>query len=222
MTAAGLATEETARHFSPLGLQIIDSFLNAAPIAAYNAHIDLFDGAQWQATALRPTRTPGGVLTLPGVGRRPVVLPGDPSVRYRLRIDSANYIPSYRQHVDGFEFLVPPYNDTNPLNVPPANLGLLSLDPSAAYPYPAEFRVLRGIVTEVDQKTPVRDATVAYAVGQVEAMTGADGYFALGLRRAPLTGQVAIDVHHYRTNRVSTVSVTLPTALQTKQLMVLN
>jgi hypothetical protein len=222
MTAAGLASEETARHFSPLGLQVIDSFLNAAPIAAFNVRIDRFDGAQWQVTSLKPIRTPGGILTLPGLGRRPVVLPGDPSVRYRLRIDSDNYIPSYRQRLDGYEFVVPPYNDTNPLTVPLPNMGLLSLDPSAAYVYPADVRVLRGIVTEIDQKTPIRDATVVYAIGQVEAMTGADGYFALGLRRAPLTGQVAIDVHHYRTNRVRTVSVTLPAALQTKQLMVLN
>jgi len=220
MSTPGLVREETTLLCSPLGMQAIDAFLNCAPIASFSVFVDRFDGAQWHVTTLRPTRTPSGVLTLPGLGRRAVVLPGDPPALYRLRVESDSYIPSYRQRLDGYEFLVPPYNDTNPPSIPNANIGLLSLDPSAAYAYPADVRVLRGTVTEANG-SPIRDATTVYAVGQVEAMTDEDGQFALGLRRAPQTGQVAIDVHHDRTNRVRTVNVTLPAALQSNQVMVL-
>jgi len=221
MNAHGLVGEETTLLFSSLGLQVIDSFLNSSPVAIFEVFIDRFDGAQWRVTTLKPIRTPSGILTLPGLGRRAVVLPGDPPERFRLRVESESYIPSYRRQHDGYEFLVPPYNDTNPPSIPIINIGLLSLDPSAAYTYPADVRVLRGTVTEANG-TPIRDAATIYAIGLVEAMTDEDGHFALGLRRAPLTGQIAIDVHHDRTGRVRTINLALPAALQSNQVMVLN
>jgi hypothetical protein len=221
MNAHGLVGEETTLQCSPLGLQVIDSFFNSAPVAIFEVFIDRFDGTRWRVTTLKPMRTPSGIITLPGLGRRPVVLPGDPPEHYRLRVESESYIPSYRRQHDGYEFLVPPYNDTNPPAIPNANIGLLSLDPSAAYPYPADVRVLRGTVTEANG-TPIRDATAIYAVGQVEAMTDENGHFALGLRRAPLAGQIAIDVHHDRTGRVRTMNLALPAALQSNQVIVLN
>jgi hypothetical protein len=207
--------------YSPIGLQVIDAFLNALPIAPYEVSVDVRDGNQWLPTALQAVRTPTGVLTLPGLERRATVTAGMQPRQYRLRIDSDAYIPAYRRTLDGHEFLAFPYNDTNPPFLPGANVSLLLLTPAPAYGYPGDVRVLRGTLTEVNG-TPIRDATIVYAPGHVEAMTDAGGHFALGLRHAPGSGTIAIDVHHDRTNRADIINLLLPTALQANQVITLN
>src|SRR5207245_607771 len=100
VSAYALWGEERFMLCSPIGLQVIDAFLNAAPIFGYRVRVDFRDGMQWTETSLLPTRTPSGVLTLPGVGRCPYVTPGQAPQRYRLRIESADYIPDYRRNTD--------------------------------------------------------------------------------------------------------------------------
>ena len=122
-----LLREETTFVYSPIGLQVVDSFLHTLPIAAYRVSVDIRDGTRWLPTALRPVRTTTGVLTLPGLERHGVVTAGMPPRRYRLRIDSDEYIPVYRRTLDGHEFLAFPHNDTNPPFLPSANVSLVLL-----------------------------------------------------------------------------------------------
>jgi len=222
MTSSLLLREETTFVYSPIGLQVIDSFLNTQPIARYQVSVDVRDGTQWVPTTLRAVHTSNGVLTLPGLERHAVVTPGMPPRRYRLRIDSDEYIPVYRRTLDGHEFLAFAYNDTNRPFLPGTNVSLLLLAPSSAYPYPTDVRVLRGTLTEASNGAPIRDATIDYAAGHVAAMTDAAGNFALGLKHAPANGAIAIDVHHDRTNRVDTRNLQLPAALQSNQVITLN
>jgi hypothetical protein len=204
---------------SPIGLQVIDSFLGATPLAAYRAVVDVRVGATWIETLLRPTRTPSGILTLPGLGRRANPNANPAQHRYRLRIDADEYIADYRRTLDGFEFLVPPYNDVTPPLIPNANIRNLALNPSPNYNYPGGVRVLHGSVRETNGR-PVRDALLEFQ-GLDRAMTDERGEFAFGLRRAPASGQVAIDVYHDRSARSQTFSLQLPAALQANQVLTL-
>ena len=204
---------------SPIGLQIIDSFTSNAPLAPFRVRVDVQAGAAWLETPLKPTRTPSGTLTLPGLGRRPDPASNSSQQRYRLRIESAEYIADYRRTADGFEFLVPPYDDLNPPAIPNANVRILALHPSPNYPYGGPMRVVHGCVRETNG-SPVRDAVVEFQ-GLDRAMTDERGEFAFGLRRAPASGQIALDVHHDRSARSQTFNLQLPAALQANQLLTL-
>jgi hypothetical protein len=46
---------------SPIGLQVIDSFTNAAPLAPFRARVDVQVGTAWLETLLRPTHTPSKI-----------------------------------------------------------------------------------------------------------------------------------------------------------------
>ena len=212
--------EEVTRTWSPLGLLPVDGFRSGPPFEPLIVRLDRLDGASWSETTLRCTRSTGGMITYPGLEHRPVVTPGMPPKRYRIRVDSQFYIPAFRAVRDGFEFLAPPFNETNPPAQIAAGVGMLSLVPGPAYPYEAGVRVLRGIVQN-GNGSPVRDATVSYAPGLVEALSDEGGHFALGLLRAPQTGQIAVDVSHPRTGRAASPLFVLPQALASNQIIVL-
>jgi len=204
---------------SPIGLQVIDSFTNVAPLAPFHAYVDLQVGTAWLETLLRPTRTPSGMLTLPGLGRRADPVINSAQHRYRLRIESDEYIADYRRTADGFEFLVPPYDDLNPPAIPNANIRILALHPSPNYPYGGPVRVVHGRVRETNL-SPVRDALVEFQ-GLDRAMTDERGEFAFGLRRAPASGPIQLDVSHDRSARSQSFTLQLPAALQTNQVLTL-
>jgi hypothetical protein len=204
---------------SPIGLQVIDSFTSNAPFAPFRVRVDVQAGAAWVETPLTSTRTPSGMLTLPGLGRRADPASNPTQQRYRLRIESAEYIADYRRTADGFEFLVPPYDDLNPPAIPNANVRILALHPSPNYPYGGPVRVVHGCVRETNG-SPVRDAVVQFQ-GLDRAMTNERGEFAFGLRRAPASGQIELDVHHDRSARSRSFPLQLPDALQTNQVLTL-
>jgi hypothetical protein len=204
---------------SPIGLQVIDSFTNAAPLAPFRVRVDVQVGLAWLETLLRPTHTPSGMLTLPGLGRRANPTVNSAQQRYRLRIESAEYIADYRRTTDGFGFLVPPYDDLNPPAIPNANVRILALHPSPNYPYEGSVRVVHGRVRETN-RSPVRDAAVEFQ-GLDSAMTDERGEFAFGLRRAPASGQIVLDVHHDRSARSQSFTLQLPAALQGNQVLTL-
>lgn len=205
---------------SPIGLQVLDSFSSTTPQGAFRVAIDLQVGSAWIETLLRPTRTPTGILTLPGLGRRTNAMANAAQQRYRLRIDADEYIAEYRRLLDGFEFMVPPYDDVTPPVIPNANIRILALHPSPNYNYPSAVRVIHGCVREASGR-PIRDAMLEFQ-GLDRAMTDERGEFAFGLRRTPGNGQVAIDVYHDRTGRLQTFPLQLPAALQANQVLALN
>ena len=204
---------------SPIGLQVVDSFLGTTPLTAYRAAVDVRVGNDWLETLLRPTRTPSGVLTLPGLGWRANPTTNPALQRYRLRIDANEYIADYRRALDGFEFLVPPYDDAHPPVIPPGNMRTLALHPSPNYSYPGAARVIHGRVVETSGQ-PVRDALLEFQ-GLDRAMTDERGEFAFGLRRAPASGQVTLDVYHDRTGRTQSFTLQIPAALQANQVLTL-
>lgn len=214
-----LRSEDHSLTCSPIGLQVVDSFLSTTPVAGYRARIDVRDGASWLETILRPTRTPSGILTLPGLGRCPLVTANLQPRLYRLRIEADEYVPNYRRAADGFEFLVPPYDDAHAPAVPAVNIGILELHPSSSYSYPGGVRVIRGRVVETSG-TPVRDAVLEFQ-GLDRSMTDERGEFAFGLRRAAATGQITIDVLHDRTARAQSFTLQLPAALRSNQVLTL-
>jgi hypothetical protein len=221
MMSTELLRREVTLTFSPMGLQILDTFVNAAPTQSYDVRLEHFDGTHWVDSGHAARISPSGFLIYPGLERRAQIVPGQPPRLYRACVESDFYVPAYRRTADGREFPAFAYNDTNPPFLPASSVGLLALSPSAAYVYPPDVRVLRGSVSELNG-APVRDALIEYAAGQVEAMTDARGYFALGLKRAPETGAITLDIHHDRTNRVRSRSVQLPAALQSNQALVIN
>jgi hypothetical protein len=204
---------------SPIGLQVIDSFTHTAPLSPFRVRVDVEVGTAWLETLLRPTRTPSGMLTLPGLGRRANPTVNTAQQRYRLRIDADEYIPDYRRTTDGFGFQVPPYDDLNPPVIPNANVLVLALHPSPSYPYGGPVRVVHGRVREIN-RSPVRDAVVEFQ-GLDRAMTDERGEFAFGLRRAPAGGQIVLDVHHERSARSQSFTLQLPAALQANQVLTL-
>jgi hypothetical protein len=204
---------------SPIGLHVIDSFTNARPLAPFRARVDVQVGTAWQETLLQPTHTPSGMLTLPGLGRRANPTVNAAQQRYRLRIESAEYIADYRRTADGFEFLVPPYDDLNPPAIPNANVRILALHPSPNYPFGGPVRVVHGRVRETN-RSPVRDAVIEFR-GLDRAMTDERGEFAFGLRRARARGRIVLDVHHYRSGRSQSFTLRLPAALQANQVLTL-
>jgi hypothetical protein len=200
---------------SPIGLQVVDSFLGAMPLAAYRAAVDVAVGNAWLETPLKPVRTPSGMLTLPGLGRRRDPAGNPAQQRYRVRVDSGEYIPEYRRTADGFEFLVSPYDESNALPIASTTVGVLALNPSPNYLYPGGVRVIHGRVRETNL-SPARDAVIEFQ-GLDRAMTDERGEFAFGLRRAPASGPVVIDVHHDRTGRSQSFTLQLPAALRANQ-----
>lgn len=203
---------------SPIGLMIIDSFTQGQPLAPVRLRVDLLSSVGWLETPLRPTQTPSGMVTLPGLGRCADAASNAVRHTYRLRIEAIEYIADYRRDKDGFEFPVPPYDDLNPPAIPPASARALQMHPSSSYPYDGSVRVVRGRVRVANQ-SPVRDALIRFGVDR--AMTDERGEFAIALRRAPRSGPVTIDVDHDRSGRSQSFTLQLPAALRTNQLLTL-
>ena len=180
--------------YSPIGLLPIDVFTGGAPIGRLSTLLDLLDeGGKWRGTDTNAVKTPGGVITYPGLGRS-ATAPAEKR-HYRVRIKADFYLPMFREHVDGVfdgEFDAFPYNDTNPPeNYPKKPEGFpeylkkvllkLWLVPAPNYPFPPHVPVLRGIVVEKASLAPVIGAEVIWG-NREKALTGDRGGFALPLR----------------------------------------
>ena len=206
---------ETAMLFSAIGLRLVDEFTGKSPLGRVRAFLDQRDSAgAWRLTRLAPVRTPGGVLTYPGLERRREVA-GQPARRYRVRLDADFYRPFYRSQFDGVEFDAFPFNDTNP----PQTFAAMPQDelllPSSAYPFPSHVRVLRGAVVDAGG-LPVADVVVSQA-GVERTLTDGRGAFALPLRWAAAGVPIPVDAIDQRTGRTGVKSVTLPQDLGTNQ-----
>ncbi len=202
--------------YSPIGLRLLDDVTGKNPFGPVTAFLDRqTPTGSWFDTKIQAVMTPSGYVTYPGLERHPEILGG--ARRYRCRIEAEFYEPLYRANVDGIEFDAFPYNDTNPpANFPPPpNLPLpqdVVLTPASSYPFPANVRVLRGRVVDVNGDV-VADAIVSQGV-QERVVTDERGVFALPLRWVPVNTNIFIDASHPRTLRTGSIPILFPDDLR--------
>jgi hypothetical protein len=77
---------ESTELYSPIGLLPVDAFTGGAPIGRLVAVLDTRDeGGNWRETDIRDVRTPGGMITYPGL-ERSAGIATQPERFYRVRI----------------------------------------------------------------------------------------------------------------------------------------
>jgi hypothetical protein len=188
-----------------IGLRLLDALTERPPVGRVQARLELRDGGTWYPTDVKAVEGPSRILTWPSLEKRRQ--PGGPPRRYRISLEAELYRPLYRVVVDGIEFNAFPYSNTTP----PAQFATSATDtylvPIDPYPFPAELRVLRGVVVDANG-APVADAIATE--GNDRAVTGRDGTFALPLRTAAEGAPVAIAASHARSGRAGSLNVTLP------------
>jgi hypothetical protein len=197
---------------SPIGFRLINELTGDAPIGRVTSELDRRDASgQWVPMNVRAQRNASGIVIFPALTRTARRgLASVPPGSFRARFNADFYIPIYRVTEDGVAFDAPPYNDEEApaiLNRVPQDV---MLAPAPAYPFPAEWRVLRGVVTGA--AGPVADAEVSRG-NTVRVLTDPRGGYALPLRQTKLNTPVVIDATDHRTGRVGQITVTLPDAL---------
>lgn len=213
---AALADRRLA--LSPIALRLIDDLTGGVPVGTVGCALFVDDGAGgWVPSGVRARRSAGGLLIFPDLGRTARKgLGGAPSRSYQARFAAEFYTWYDQRTSDGYGFEVFPFNDAEP---PPGLSGMpvaITLVPAPNYPFPAELRVLHGVVTGPDG--PVANAEISR--GNVDrVLTDARGAFALPLRQPALAGPVTIDATDHRAtpNRVGQAVLQLPDALRTSQ-----
>jgi hypothetical protein len=188
-----------------IGIRLLDLLTDRPPLGRVQSRLEVRDGGTWHATDVEAVEGPSRILTWPGLERG--LQAGGPPRRYRISIDAELYRPLYRIVLDGIEFDAHPYSNTTP----PAQFAPSATDtylvPTDPYPFPAELRVLRGVVVDMGG-APVADAVVT--AGGDRAVTGANGTFALPLRTAAEGVAIPIAAAHPRSGRGGATNVTLP------------
>lgn len=222
--------------YSPVGLIPTDTYTGKAPLGRLRALLDARDaGGRWHETEIKEVRTPGGVVAFPGLRRSGNVAAGAARL-YRVRVRAEFYLPLYVKTdggtLDGIEFTVFPYNDTNP----PANYPKQAADfpaylvnvlrrvwlvPAPNYPFPGQVFVLRGAVVRAGTGEPVTGAEVSWGNKEI-ALTAERGAFGLPLRvtkKEHVTDPQQIDARDPRTNQGGSKSVIIPNAVGTNQII---
>jgi len=197
------------RTYSPAGFLLIDAYTREPPAGRVSARIDRSDGiGGWIETDARGVITPSSVLAFPGLGRARD--PAAPPVTHRVRVEADLYRPMYRASADGVVFPVPPYNDAEPLTLPPPLFAQLLLLPAFHYQYPSHVRLLRGEV--VHAAAPVSDALVTDSVFGTSVLTDERGAFTLPLPFLADGVADTIDVSD-RFGNTGALTITFPAAL---------
>lgn len=199
--------------FSPVGLLLVDDLTGTAPVGRIDVTLELQDGAEWRVIERKPVITASGVLLYPGLGRTTDVT--QPPFHYRLQLAPQLYRPLYRASVDGIEFDVPPYDDTNPPATVTDRPTPTALLPAPHYPFAPFIPVLRGLVEDAGGN-PVADVLVQEALNE-RTLTDARGAFSLSLRWVPAGFPTLITATDQRNGRSGTITVTLPADLNKSQ-----
>lgn len=152
--------------YSPVWLVPFDDHARRVRSAGVEARLDRFDDeGGWLPLDDRAVRTPSGHFAFPGLGRRAEPWAARPE-RHRVRFEAAGYQPLYPADGEpfsaalvGVEFLVYPYDNTNPPAVE-ASPRLVRLLPGVAFAYPPGVRTVRGVVLDAATRAPVANALV--------------------------------------------------------------
>ena len=205
--------------YSPVGLRLVDDFTGRPPIGRIRAHLDSQTAGGWETTDVKAVRTPGNVISYPGLGRS-ANFAVQPPMHCRVRIEAEFYTPDYLLTRDGFEFDAHPYDDDNPPAATATLPNSTFMLPAANYPYEGHLRVLRGQVADA-ANAPVANVEVSLGVSE-RAASDQRGRFALPLRWAPLSGPIQIDAIDQRTGRNGQKTVTLPGDLASGHVIVIS
>jgi hypothetical protein len=208
---------------SPGWFRLVDDFTQRGPLARVTAGLDQRDplDTTWIPVDMPATVTTAGNIGFPGLERRRSVA-GLPGKRYRVRAQSAFYVPLYRELADGIEFSSRPDDPAGPPQ--PIVRQDIVLLPAVRYPYAAYLSVVRGLVRDVAGAS-VADVVVSTTV-QIGAVTRTDrtltderGAFALALRWIGSAGTADVAALDRRTQRTATIQVTVPAGLSRSQLI---
>jgi hypothetical protein len=220
MTLWQAIPDERRALFSPIGLRLVDDFAGVAPFGLLRVLLDRQTASGgWEPTAIEGVRTLSDTIIYPGLGRSAhagVELPS----RYRVRVGADHLLPFYLRESDGIEFDAEAWDDVTPPTVVPSVPLNLFLLPAPAYPFPTHVRVLRGtIIGPGGDPAPFVEVT---AGANERVLSDSRGSFALPLRWPAY--DVAIDVfaNDIRTGASGQITVNLPAALGSGQLILLN
>jgi hypothetical protein len=198
---------------APIALRLVDDFAGTAPFGRVGAALDVEDGARWVPTDIEAVRTISGIIAYPGLGRaqNPATAP---AVRYRVRLTDDEerliYRPAYRYTLDGLEFDVSPWNDTQPPAVSPAQPETVFLWPGANYPFARAILILHGRTID-GGGAPLADARVAAGIDHV--LSDERGVFSLPIRLTAPAASIMVLADHARTGVSASANVPLPTGL---------
>ncbi|MCI0432645.1 MAG: carboxypeptidase-like regulatory domain-containing protein [Gemmatimonadetes bacterium] len=207
MTWTAIPSERTVL-YSQIGLRLVDEFSGGPsqyPVAALLSYQD--SAGDWQPTSIKPTPTPSGNLSFPGLGRS-ANLPAAVMVRHRVQLASEFYRPEYLRTLDALEFDIHPYDDDQPPAVVPNVPQTVLLLPSAVYPHAAFVRTVRGQTLDTSGD-PIVNVEVTAGTSE-RVLSDERGVFSLPLRWAPLSGNVVIDAIDHRTGRTDQINLALP------------
>jgi hypothetical protein len=158
---------ETSVLYSPAWFVPFDEFGQRVRSAGVLAAVDRWDAVEnvWTSQDVAPVRTPSAAIAYPDLGRRGGS--GPQPQRHRVRFAAAGFQPLYPADGEpffadavGVEFLVHPYDDTQP----PAELAeprLVRLLPAVTFPYPPGVRTVYGVVVDGHTRAPVANALVS-------------------------------------------------------------
>lgn len=199
--------------YAPIALRLVDDFSGTAPFARIGTALERQDGPRWVATDIEAVRTVSGMIAYPGLGRTPNPALA-PAERYRVRLtdeeDRLYYRPAYRYALDGLEFAVSPWNDTQPPAATPNRPEAVFLWPGTNYPFPHAVPVLRGRTIDA-VGTPLADARVA--TGTDHVLSDERGAFSLPVRLTAPAPSIMVVAEHARTGVSVSVTIPLPGGL---------
>jgi hypothetical protein len=199
--------------YAPIALRLIDDFSGAAPFGPVGAALDVQDGARWVPTGIEAVRTASGIVAYPGLGRVQNVAAA-PIVRYRVRLTDDEerivYRPAYRFSLDGLEFDVSPWNDTQPPAAAPDRPEAVFLWPGTNYPFARAIPVLRGRTID-GGGAPLADARIATGTDRV--LSDERGAFSLPVRLTAPAPSIMVVAEHARTGVSTSATVPLPAGL---------
>jgi len=199
--------------YAPIALRLIDDFSGAAPFRPLGAALDVMDGARWAPTGIKAIRTVSGIIAYPGLGRVQNVAAA-PTVRHRVRLTDDDecmlYRPAYRFSLDGLEFDVSPWNDTQPPAILPGGPEAVFLWPGTNYPFARAIAVLRGRTID-GGGAPLADARISSGTDRV--LSDERGAFSLPVRLTAPAASITVLAEHARTGVSASATVPLPAGL---------